>query len=63
MKILVLHQFYLMPEFSGGSRFNEFARFWAEAGHEVTVIAGNLDHHTGTSPERYRGQLVVKEQE
>lgn len=63
MKILVVHQYYLLPGFPGGSRFNEFARLWSEAGHEVTVIAGNLDYSTGVVPEEYRGKLVVEERD
>ena len=47
MKILVVHQYYLAPGEPGGSRFNEFARLWTEAGHEVTVIAGSVSYATG----------------
>ncbi len=61
MKIAVVHQYYLMPGMAGGSRFNELARLWSDAGHQVTVIAGNLDYNTGTVPERYRGRWVVEE--
>ena len=63
MKILVVHQYYLMPGSPGGSRFNEFARLWAAAGHDVTVVAGNLDYATGTVPERYRGRWITREQD
>ena len=38
MKIVVVHQNYLMPGWPGGSRFNEFARLWSDAGHEVTAF-------------------------
>src|SRR5215469_14305022 len=61
MKILIIHQYYLMPGQPGGSRFNEMARFWAEQGHEVTVIAGTVDYASGKSPGRYRGRWIVKE--
>jgi len=61
MKILVVHQYYLAPGQPGGSRFNEFARLWADAGHEVTVIAGNLNHATGEVPVRYRGHWNKRE--
>lgn len=63
MKILVVHQYYLMPGQFGGSRFNEMSRLWAERGHEVTVIAGTVDHGTGVKPERYRGKWIVTEQD
>jgi glycosyltransferase involved in cell wall biosynthesis len=61
MRILIVHQHYLMPGQPGGSRFNEMARFWAEQGHEVTVIAGTVDYGSGRSPDRYRRRWIVKE--
>ena len=61
MKILIVHQYYLMPGEAGGSRFNEMARLWAQQGHDVTVIAGNVNYASGKSPERYRGHWVAKE--
>lgn len=61
MNILVVHQYYLLPGRPGGSRFNEFARLWREAGHTVTVLAGNLDYASGEVPEAYRGRLVTRE--
>jgi glycosyltransferase involved in cell wall biosynthesis len=63
MKILVVHQYYLMPGQSGGSRFNEMARSWTERGHEVTVIAGTVNYDSGQIPERYRGRWVTKEKD
>lgn len=50
-----------MPGQGGGSRFNEFARLWSEAGHEVTVIAGNLSYSTGDVPEKYRHRWTLCE--
>lgn len=61
MKIVVVHQYYLMPGQAGGSRFNELARMWSEAGHEVTVVAGNVDYTTGKVPARYDGTWIVEE--
>lgn len=63
MNILVIHQYYLMPGQAGGSRFNEFARLWAAAGHHVTVIAGTVDYSTGSTPERYQGRLFTRERD
>jgi glycosyltransferase involved in cell wall biosynthesis len=63
VKILVVHQYYLLPGMPGGSRFNELARFWAEAGHDVTVVAGVLDYASGTVPERYKGKWITREQD
>ena len=61
MRILVVHQYYLMPGQFGGSRFNEMSRLWSERGHEVTVIAGSVDHATGRAPEKYRGRWITTE--
>ncbi|NDJ15573.1 MAG: glycosyltransferase WbuB, partial [Acidobacteriia bacterium] len=61
MKIAVVHQYYLMPGQPGGTRFNEMARMWSEQGHQVTVIAGTVDHASGVSPERYKGKWLTKE--
>ena len=61
MRILIIHQYYVLAGMAGGSRFNELGRLWAEAGHEVTVIAGNLDYSTGVVPSRYRGRWVHRE--
>jgi glycosyltransferase involved in cell wall biosynthesis len=63
MKIVVIHQYYLMPGQPGGSRFNEFSRLWSAAGHDVTVIAGTVDYASGATPERYRGKWLVREQD
>jgi glycosyltransferase involved in cell wall biosynthesis len=61
LKITLVHQYYLMPGQSGGSRFNEMARIWSAAGHEVTVIAGTADYTTGEIPRRYRYRWITKE--
>ena len=39
MKILLLHQYFLEEDDSGGSRWNEMAKVWTEAGNEIVVIA------------------------
>lgn len=63
MKIVVVHQYYLFPGQPGGSRFNEFARLWADAGHEVTVIAGTVNYATGETPDRYRHRWITRERD
>ena len=63
MKITVVHQFYLFPGQPGGSRFNELARLWTAAGHEVTVIAGSLNYTTGEIPPHLRGKTVTRQHE
>ena len=61
VKILVVHQYYLLPGRPGGSRFNEMCRSWSDKGHAVTVIAGTVDYTTGSVPEVYRGRWTTEE--
>ena len=61
MRILVVHQFYLDRSEGGGSRFNQFTKYWTRVGHEVTVVAGQVHYHTGRKRERFRGRWVVHE--
>ena len=56
MRILLIHQYYLEANQGGGSRFNEFTRYWREAGNEVTVVAGSVHYATG---ERSAGQRGI----
>lgn len=63
MRILVIHQYYLRPGDSGGSRFNEMTRMWREAGHEVEVIAGQVHYASGERPRTYVGKLAVLEEQ
>ncbi len=63
MRIQVIHQFYLQPGEPGGSRFNELARLWADAGHEVTVVAGTVNYGTGKAPTRYRRRWTTLERD
>lgn len=63
MRILIFYQLYLQAVDSGGSRFNQFAKYWADAGHEVTVITGQTNYHTGHRPSRYHGALCIEEQD
>lgn len=58
MRIALIHQYYLRPGQAGGSRFNEMARWWAEAGCEVWVIAGQVEYTSGNKPDVYRGPRV-----
>ncbi len=61
MKILVIHQYFLEKDGAGGSRFNEFCKFWSLAGHNVTVIAGNVDYASGEKKKKYVKKWIVKE--
>ena len=51
MNILIIHQYFLEEDGAGGSRFNQFAKYWAQKGHKVTVIAGTVGYTTGQKNE------------
>jgi glycosyltransferase involved in cell wall biosynthesis len=61
MRILVIYQHYLAAGEPGGLRYNEFARMWSEAGHQVTVIAGTVNYATGEQRPEYRGKFVSRD--
>lgn len=53
---------YFPPEIGAPqARLSEFARYWAEAGDEVTVLTGMPNHPTGVVVPGYRGRLRVQE--
>ena len=58
MRILVIHQYYLAASDPGGSRFNELARLWTDAGHTVTVIAGTVNYATGQTAPNTKGWVT-----
>ena len=39
------------------------AKFWSEAGHDVTVLAGMVDYNTGKKLDKYRWKFIQREQE
>ncbi len=47
MHILLIHQVFVRPEDPGGTRHYDFARYLAEKGHRVTVLAGTRGYLTG----------------
>ncbi|MHB0956090.1 MAG: glycosyltransferase family 4 protein [Pirellulaceae bacterium] len=61
MKILIVHQYFLGKDDAGGSRWNQFAKYWADAGHEITILAGTVHYNSGEKPAQYRGKFVVRE--
>ena len=62
MRILLIHQYFLEKDDSGGSRFNEMSRVWEDKGHEVTVLAGMVHYNTGKKREKYKGKFTYKDQ-
>lgn len=65
MKILYVSQ-YFPPEMGApAARVSELARYWAAAGHEVTVLTGFPNHPTGVLHPDYRARfrrLICREQ-
>lgn len=47
MHILLIHQLFIRPQDAGGTRHYEFARYLAQRGHQVTVLAGTRSYLTG----------------
>lgn len=60
MRILLIHQYYKEEDITGGARFNEMVRTWKELGHEITVIAGNLDSQSSQKRPEYRRKFVKR---
>ncbi len=65
VKILYVSQ-YFPPEMGApAARAAELSRYWAQDGHDVTVLTGFPNHPTGTVPPEYRRkfrQLVAREE-
>jgi glycosyltransferase involved in cell wall biosynthesis len=47
MHILLIHQAFVSPHDSGGTRHFEFARRLVQRGHRVTIVASRLNYQTG----------------
>ena len=47
MHILLIHQAFVALDEPGGTRHHELARFLAERGHQVTIIASSVSYLTG----------------
>src|SRR5690606_2297601 len=60
MKILLIHQYFKEADVTGGARFNEMTRIWQEEGHEITVLAGDLDGQSVQKRAEYKGKFVTK---
>ena len=63
MKILLLHQYFLEEDDSGGSRWNEMAKVWAEAGNEVTVLAGMIHANDSEKRPEYKKKHFAQKQQ
>ena len=58
MNILLIHQYFLEDNDSGGSRWNEMTRQWTEQGHDITVLAGMVHYASGKKAEQYKGKFT-----
>ncbi len=63
MKILLLHQYFLEENDSGGSRWNEMTKVWTAAGHEVIVLAGMIHANGSEKRTEYKGRYFVKKKQ
>jgi glycosyltransferase involved in cell wall biosynthesis len=63
MHILVVHQYFLGKNDAGGSRWNQFAKYWAQAGHKITVLTGTVHYATGRKQPEYKGRFIVRERQ
>jgi len=61
MHILIIHQYFLHEKGAGGSRWNQFAKYWSQKGHKITVLAGMLDTVTAKKFPEYKGKFLVTE--
>jgi len=62
MRILLIHQYFLEENDSGGSRFNELSKHWTEQGHQITVICGMMHYSSAVKRPEYKGRYFVDKQ-
>lgn len=63
MHILLIHQYFKETDVKGGARFNEMTRVWQDQGHEITVLAGDLDGQSSIKQPEYKGKFVTKKRQ
>jgi glycosyltransferase involved in cell wall biosynthesis len=54
MKILLLHQAFVSPEEPGHTRHFEMAQYLREHGHELVIVASDLNYQTGQRIVKHR---------
>ena len=60
MHILLIHQAFARVDEPGGTRHHEFARFLADQGHQISIIASPVSYLTG-SKEKNQKMTVEKD--
>lgn len=63
MNVLLIHQYFLEENDSGGSRWNELARNWTEQGINVTVLAGMMHYGGNEKRQEYKGFYFKKKEQ
>jgi len=63
MNILLIHQYFLEEDDSGGSRWNEITRSWTDAGHQVSVLAGMIHANGAEKRPEYKGKYFKQRQQ
>jgi glycosyltransferase involved in cell wall biosynthesis len=61
MKILIVSQ-YFPPERGAVRRLFEFARYFVQQGHSVSVLTAMPNYPDGIVPEKYRGRFFYQEE-
>ena len=57
VKILYVSQYFLPEMGAPAARVAELSRYWAQDGHDITVLTGFPNHPTGVVPSEYRRKL------
>lgn len=60
MKILLIHQYFKEQDVVGGARFNEMTKVWKGLGHDITVLAGDLDGQSTNKKAEYKKNFITK---
>lgn len=63
MHVLLVHQYFLGKTDAGGSRWNQFAKYWSQKGHKITILAGTVHYASGKKSQQYKGKYVLREKE
>ena len=63
MRILLLHQYFLEEDDSGGSRWNEMSKVWTASGNEVVVLAGMMHANGSEKRAEYKGKHFVRKRQ
>lgn len=61
MKILLINQAFVSPDEPGHTRHYELARFLKSRGHQLVIIASDLNYQTGQKIVKHRGLKVVQD--